>query len=538
MQKFRIKTMHYIGVCLFRVKEIFSLDLRSLALFRASFALLLLSDLVVRAQALLAHYSDLGVLPRELAAQYYRQPFFFSPHFLSGSPEAQAALFIIAAVCALLLLVGYKTRLATIVSWFLLISLQRRNPLVLQGGDILMRVALFWAMFLPWGKRYSVDGVRARARHTRNWYSSPWSAAFVLQIAFVYLFAGFLKNGVEWTREGSAIYYALSTDQFTKPFGYLLLQFPDLLRLLTLATLHFERFAPLLFFSPIFTRGLRLVAIAGFMVMHVGFMMSMHLGVFPWIGISTMLALLPSSFWNCAWCGGAVGRVHHALRLRTPPRARALLWSLKARVNTFIAARQRRKSHLSFVHAKAPAPLHIRLWRQGAGAFGTALALSLIVLVLLWNIAELPRPPFEMPPVLRDIARTLYIGQRWAMFAEPTREDGWYAILGTRADGSILDLFRDGATPSFEKPRSVATLYKTDRWRKYFMNLYQERHTDYRQYYAAYLCRAWNNSLNEAERVVKIDIIFMSEITLPRRESPPEKKLLGTYACAAQAPTP
>ena len=34
-----------------------------------------------------------------------------------------------------------------------------RNPLVVQGGDVLLRVLLFWAMFLPWCAYYSVDSL-------------------------------------------------------------------------------------------------------------------------------------------------------------------------------------------------------------------------------------------------------------------------------------------------------------------------------------------------------------------------------------------
>ena len=281
-----------------RFKEVFSLDLRSLALFRVSFATLILFDLAGRAQGLLAHYTDLGVFPREVALRYYQEPFFLSLHFLDGSWQVQAALFFLAAIFAVMLLAGYKTRLSTVVSWLFLISLQTRNPLVLQGGDIFMRAALFFAMFLPWGARYSVDSVRRPSFTLDTRYVSAWTAGFMIQVAAVYVFAGLAKTSAEWTSEGTAIYYALSLDQFTRSFGYFLLQFPDLLRLLTFATLLFELFGPFLLFVPVFTRQVRLAAVVGFIAMHLGLMASMRLGPFPWVGIITMLALLPSSVWD------------------------------------------------------------------------------------------------------------------------------------------------------------------------------------------------------------------------------------------------
>jgi len=44
-----------------------------------------------------------------------------------------------------------------VISWFLLISLQNRNPIVLQGGDILLRMLAFWAMFVPLNAYFSLD---------------------------------------------------------------------------------------------------------------------------------------------------------------------------------------------------------------------------------------------------------------------------------------------------------------------------------------------------------------------------------------------
>ncbi|MDP3735463.1 MAG: HTTM domain-containing protein [bacterium] len=601
-----------------RFKEIFSLDLRSLALFRVSFATLILFDLAGRAQGLLAHYTDLGVFPREVALRWYHEPFFLSLHFLDGSWEAQAVLFVIAAVFALMLLVGYKTRVATIASWLLLISLQTRNPLILQGGDIFMRATLFFAMFLPWGARYSVDCVRRSSSVSGERHASVWTAGFMIQVAAVYVFAGLVKTSVEWTREGSAIYYALSIDQFTRPFGYFLLQFPDLLRLLTFATLLFELFGPLLLFAPVFTRQLRFAAVAGFIAMHLGFMASMRLGPFPWIGIITMLALLPSFVWDfasrhararqragltiyydgeCGFCA-SLSRYLKTFLLLAP--ARLLVAATDERAaremaehNSWVVVDADGRRHFVFdgvvaVIRASPiiwflAPmltlppvsalgewLYVRVARRrrnicipatlaamaaerprrsmvsaGSRAMSAACGLLFIGIVLAWNIDELPQASFSLPHAARDVAHLTRLDQRWAMFSPPLREDGWYVIVGTLEGGQSVDLLRGGAAVSYEKPRSVAAMYPTERWRKYLMNLYLGDFAIYRQHYGSYLCYTWNRAHQGAERVALIDIAFMSEMTLANYErAVPERKSLWIYDCraplgvASEVPTP
>lgn len=133
-----------------RLAEIFGLDLRSLALFRIPLALVVLVDLSVRFSQVTAHYSGLGVLPLGSLSKVSASPFYWSIFALSDSVLVQSILFIVAIAIALLLLIGYHTRLATIATWALIVSLHHRNPLLLFAADDVIRAVLFWAMFLPW----------------------------------------------------------------------------------------------------------------------------------------------------------------------------------------------------------------------------------------------------------------------------------------------------------------------------------------------------------------------------------------------------
>src|SRR5215210_4821337 len=98
-----------------KVTEVFGADLRSLALFRIVLALLVLADLANRATDLSAHYTDAGVLPRTVLVEQVLSRWAFSLNIMNRQPFFQMLLFGVAALAALGLLVGYRTRLMTIV---------------------------------------------------------------------------------------------------------------------------------------------------------------------------------------------------------------------------------------------------------------------------------------------------------------------------------------------------------------------------------------------------------------------------------------
>jgi hypothetical protein len=60
-------------------------------------------------------------------------------------------------------------------------------------------------MFLPWGARFSVDKVLHPAwDKLPDRYLSWGTAAYVMQIAFVFWFGALWKSGPEWRVNGTA----------------------------------------------------------------------------------------------------------------------------------------------------------------------------------------------------------------------------------------------------------------------------------------------------------------------------------------------
>ncbi|HEY9647429.1 MAG TPA: HTTM domain-containing protein [Chroococcidiopsis sp.] len=281
-----------------RLSEMFGLDLRSLALFRIGLALILLTDLSIRAWDITAHYSDSGLMPRTLLREIAK-PGYWSLHALSGAVGVQVVLFLLAGFAALLMLVGYRTRIATIVSWVLLISLHNRNPVLIFAADDVLRALMFWAMFLPLGACYSIDSaLNTSPKKLPERILTGATIALIVQQCFIYIFSAAIKAKSPVWLDGSAVYYALSFDQYATPLGHFLLNFRPLLVIFTHSTMVLEWFGPLLLIVPFRTSFFRNVAVILFISLHVGFGLTLNIGIFPFLSSFSWLAFIPSSTWN------------------------------------------------------------------------------------------------------------------------------------------------------------------------------------------------------------------------------------------------
>lgn len=172
-------------------KEILShrlrVDTKSLAVLRIVLGLLIVADLVLRSSNLTFFYSDAGAMPRTLAAEIQSPARAgISVYNLVGSPEGTLFLFLVQALVAVFLILGYRTTVMTTVSFFFVLSLDIRNPLVLSYGDSLLRALLFWSVFLPLGERWSIDA-HQRTRKTRPYVSGVATFLILGQVVYMYL---------------------------------------------------------------------------------------------------------------------------------------------------------------------------------------------------------------------------------------------------------------------------------------------------------------------------------------------------------------
>lgn len=468
--------------------NIFYFDKRSLGLTRIALASTLLIDLFIRISDLETHYTDFGVLPRTALLELSWQEWFISIHLLSGNYYVQIFMFLVAALFAFFLLTGRKTRLSTVVSWLLLISLQNRNPMILQGGDVLLRCLLFWGMFIPWGDRFSVDSIaKGDSKEQNNSVFSIGAFAFVLQISIMYVFTALLKTGSEWVRDFSAIYYVLSLDQFRLLLGNLIYSFPTLMKTLTFLTYWVELLGTILFFIPVKTGIFRTTGFLLFFLFQLGLLLTLRVGLFPVIAISSLFILLPSGIWD------RLSKLQDILNYIP-----SFTYRILKRLNLFDHDKSKT------IHEKSQ-----------KYSLVTIIVIFFIGFVIYWNIAT-ATGLIGLHNNTIWLGHLLRIDQKWDMFApRPYKDDGWYVIPGKLRNGERVDVFREDQPLNWIKPDDAIADYKNYRWRKYMRKLWLKKHSNHRLYYGKYLCRKWNREHEYARNLMNFDIYYMKEDSLP-----------------------
>jgi hypothetical protein len=467
-------------------KLFFGLDLRSLALFRIALALILLVDLADRAQDLTAHYTDDGVLPRSIT------PIFIpvSLHALSGSLGAERLLFVLAAVIAVLLLVGYRTQLATLLSWVLLLSLHARNPLVLHGGDLMLRVLLFWCIFLPMGACWSLDArhrVEGKTPVVRPLVCSVATAALTLQVVFVYWFGLASRTDSSWWGDATAVPIALHLDFYATPLGLWVRNLPpELLRAATVATVTLEGGGPLLLLLSGGLPRLRILVVALMIAFHVLLGLSMRLGIFPLICVAAWLPFLPAWFWD--------------------------------------VLRRRRASAAALVPTATAGQL---------SPLTTAVVLLCFAAICVSNVQWL-HGGFILTQV-----KGIGIDQTWGMFApRPSDEDGWYVVELQLRNGSRVDAFRGGPVV-WDKPERISSSYPSMRWAAYLSMLKRTGNELNRPYFADYLLRHWNKNYSGDEMAESVEVYYMLRYLRPDyTATDPQKHLMVKVTRDDSSPRP
>ncbi|WP_241533849.1 HTTM domain-containing protein [Clavibacter michiganensis] len=228
------------------------------------------------------------------------------PAFFTGLfSKTDATLFDLAylalTVLAVLFTLGWRSRIVTPFLLLLWISLSTNSTLLTNGGDTVMRLTLFFALFADLSRHFSLDAVRRRrqAGPGARPASSPVLAArraaariprlvpvllhntaLVLcayQIMLIYVNSAILKlQGEEW-RNGTATYYSLVIDGY-RPWPWmndLLVQSSIGIALASFAAVAFQGLFPLL----ILWRPTRVVALVVITGMHV--MIGVLLGLWP-----------------------------------------------------------------------------------------------------------------------------------------------------------------------------------------------------------------------------------------------------------------
>ena len=446
--------------------ELFGIDLRALAIIRIGLALVLLGDLIVLFPDVTTFFSDEGLMSRIVLLQNNPGSWFFSFHLLNGSTLFQILLLVIGALCYLALLLGWRTRLFTLLSWIFLVSLQSRSHFILTSGDYLARMLIFWGIFLPLGRRYSMDQkLNPVLEHPPKRILSMGTLGFLSQVLIVYGFAAYSKWMDSNWLQGEAVYTALASTHFTTAVGATLSRFPLILRFLNHAILYFETFGPAFLFIPIFTSPIRSLGVLAFVLMQVSFGICLDLGNFPWVSALMMLAFLPSSFFD--W---VEGRVKKAKDIGVTP----------------------------FILDRSPV--------------SNLMATFFLILTLLLNIS-IKNSSLQIPEKLVWLGNAFHLYQNWDLFVlspdTTTSYYHWLVIRGIRKDGKEFDLLSGKDVIQWGRPPILASLYKNIRWNKYFYNITSDDPTLFGLGW--HWCRTWNRKLTGDQQVRWVEVYLLTQ---------------------------
>ena len=489
------------------------IDLRALAAFRIGLGAVLLADLLLRSRNLVIFYTDAGVLPRSLLAANRPVISQLSIHTLSGDLLLQAGLFTLAGGCAIALLVGYRTRLAVLSSWLLLVSLHARNPLVLNGGDSLLRRLLFWGVFLPLGARWSLDALAGRTRRSRvptggmqGRVVGVAAAGLLIQVVLVYATnAGFKLGSGRWL-SGDALAYVLHLDEFTTPLGAALAEVPAVLSVLETVWLG------LLVGSVglVATTGWRRALLAGlFAGAHLWMAATMRLGVFPFVSVVALVPFLPSRVWDrVSAVAASAGSGDIADRLPS--------WLVATEPGAEV-------EH----DGGQPEPASAGRWRRArtlARRGGKIAGVILIAGLLVWNAAAVGvvGPPDAVPGSL-DPAE-----DSWDMFAAPPTRDVLILAPATTEGGRQVDALHGGEV-SWDPPPDGAAWYPTNRWRKYLRSVWATDDPAVLHGVADGLCTRWSRTHDS--HVERVSLYAVLEPTGLDGDGPVRREKLVTHSC-------
>lgn len=284
------------------LKESFSFDDRSMALYRFLIGLVVMSDVIYRWEDLTNFYTDIGLVPRSIFVSEMTMPWSISFHLANGSFGFAVLMFSIHFIFGLMLALGYKSRWAMIGAFIMTVSVHNRNWLVNNGGDDVLRAILFFSIFLPLNRCFSIDSAMEREKKETHGFFSTWVLTFFLQVFLIYFVSYILKEHAIWRRDLTAVFYSSRLDIFATPLAVKMREFPLLMKFITGFSIYLEWLGPLLLFGAFmfgrFWWIIRVALVILFIGFHFGIFLTMNIGLFTFICEAMWMLFLPRPFWD------------------------------------------------------------------------------------------------------------------------------------------------------------------------------------------------------------------------------------------------
>jgi hypothetical protein len=449
-------------------------DARIPAIFRIAVGLVATLDLADRLRDAFTFYSSQGLLAPDASIGGAG----LLPLLLLGpspSPARVTIFFVFGFVVLTCFTLGYRTRLAAVLTWIVIFTIQMRNRTICDGGDTLLRILCFWSLFVDLGGRLSLD-VWLRRRPPQATVPGLPVRLLRLQIGLVYLTAGLAKSGASW-HDGSAVYYAVQSLDFGRPPGVWLAAHPLLARAVAFSTLVIEvAFAPLVL-APLRTTVARALGLALGLALHLGIALTMRVGIFSWV-----LPAAYAIFLSPSWIDSVLRRVRARAATIVPP-----------------------------VCDGEPPGMNVTTGRSAL--FWSALSLQMAAVVCQLILGK--GGGHRAPPVYRELA-VLGLSQTWTMFSpEPPKRLNRFTASGVGTDGVQVDVLARAA-PLLSPDHAL--FYS--RWFKYRSDLARTEPADLAAF-GRYVCRRYNGETTSARLERFTLTLYWRDIPPPGQSNAP-----------------
>ena len=283
----------------------FKVDSRSLGVYRILIGWVCALDIIRRWNYIDVFYSDqaISMLPDTKAFNIF--------NYIGNSTIETHIVFIIGILFSISLMIGYKSKLSHLITAIIIISIHSKEVVVGNSGDTFLNAMLIWTLFLPLGKSFSLDSLIKSLKNFKelkvedlnnridgiNKPTQIYSIAYfmvLIQISSIYFLSAINRIDKGTWENGTAFYKMYQLDGFITSFGYYVRDYINypISKIFTYSSLYLEYSVPFLILFPFYRHILRLITAIALTTFHIMIRLSIHVGLFSQIMISTFPLLI------------------------------------------------------------------------------------------------------------------------------------------------------------------------------------------------------------------------------------------------------
>lgn len=234
-----------------------------------------------------------GFIGREITEATISSPYsptlgwIINPLIESGWSDSSALSFTMCLFCgfASLMLIGLFTKISVAVVWIIHIMIYNSNHFFSYGVDNFISISLFYCLFMPLNKQFSIDRIifKKRSFSPDLRMNNFFVRIMQIQMMIAYFFSGLEKFFSPFWWNGDSIWRALMRPPFISIDFSFLAQYPFIAKVLGIVTILLELLFPVM----MWIKRVNKIWFISILCMHLGIAIFMNL----WLFSSVMIAL-------------------------------------------------------------------------------------------------------------------------------------------------------------------------------------------------------------------------------------------------------